>query len=160
MYTNNCVIYALCLQGLQAEWRRPGGGGGDLSQTADPRDGWLLQNLQPRAPTGTAILLYTELFSPHVIFALLHLKRVSPHLKLAQTLLCWKRYHLRQWNLPSLKMVPLTTKAKRGKINWGQLSLYTFLTMKVVITLGVKYAFSIVNQYEWVLNTLMHDLPL
>lgn len=33
-------------------------------------------------------------------------------------------------------------------------------TVKVVIFAGVKYAFSMVKPYAWVLNTQMRDLPL
>lgn len=37
------------------------------------------------------VLLYTGLFSPCVIFTLLHLQTVSPHLEFAKTQLCLKR---------------------------------------------------------------------
>lgn len=36
----------------------------------------------------TQEILYTELFSPHVIFTILQLQTVSPHLELEQTRLC------------------------------------------------------------------------
>lgn len=45
-------------------------------------------------------ILYTVLFSPRVIFILLHLQMVSPHLNFTQTQLCTKEI---LWYLPSLK---------------------------------------------------------
>lgn len=41
--------------------------------------------------TASLIVLYTELFSAHVNFALLHLHNVSPSLELALTKLCKKK---------------------------------------------------------------------
>lgn len=37
------------------------------------------------------LILFTELFSPRVIFALLHLQTGLPHIEFAQTELCSKR---------------------------------------------------------------------
>lgn len=39
-----------------------------------------------------------KLFSPRVMFALLHMQIVSPCLEFDQALLCLKRYDLRHWN--------------------------------------------------------------
>lgn len=41
-----------------------------------------------------------KLFSPRVMFALLHMQIVSPCLEFDQALLCLKRYNLKHWNSP------------------------------------------------------------
>lgn len=41
-----------------------------------------------------------KLFSPRVMFALLHMQVVSPCLEFDQALLCLKRYNLKHWNSP------------------------------------------------------------
>lgn len=45
-------------------------------------------------------ILYTKLFSPRVMFALLHMQVVSPCLEFDQALLYLKRYNLKHWNSP------------------------------------------------------------
>uniref|UniRef100_K1PC66 Uncharacterized protein n=1 Tax=Magallana gigas TaxID=29159 RepID=K1PC66_MAGGI len=55
----------------------------------------------------------------HVIFALLHLRTVSPRLEFAQTQLCLKKDNMRPWNSPSLKFRSLATKVKRGENKTG-----------------------------------------
>lgn len=56
-----------------------------------------------------------KLFSPRVMFALVHMQIVSPCLEFDQALLCLKRYNLRQWNSSRFIFADDQAKIKRGE---------------------------------------------
>lgn len=114
---------------------------------------WCLAVDDRGSSTGRLVLRCCTVYRvilPCVIFALLWLQTVSPHLELAQTMLCLiKDRELRLWNSPSLKFAfwqrgRIRTKIKRGEY----FPAYSITNISVVEFMGRKWK-SMQNSVEW-----------
>lgn len=114
---------------------------------------WIMPNMWLSVlPVGVWIL-YLGLFSPRVIFGLLHLEAVSPRIEFVQKQLFLKRNNFRNRNSQSLKFT-FWQRGRKGR------TLFPVYSMKYILLLKHKLSCLLWNDQERFLSSILCMISL